>query len=154
MNTYGGVEWFQPFLISALDGGEWTASRPCRFTPGETATGTHCIGARELVYILATNSVFTLAQHIRLIYHIFNVIFYRGSSAGNQWHYLYLCFSIGGTRTNRDMREKSVACGGGVNATAMPDFLFYVLATSNEYFCMLASVMYIGKVHITIKLYK
>jgi hypothetical protein len=27
----GGIA--PPFLISALDGGEWSASRPCRFTP-------------------------------------------------------------------------------------------------------------------------
>jgi hypothetical protein len=33
-----------PFLISALDGGEWSASRPGCFTPGETAPGTHSIG--------------------------------------------------------------------------------------------------------------
>jgi hypothetical protein len=32
------------FLTSALAGGEWSASRPCRFTPGERASGTHCIG--------------------------------------------------------------------------------------------------------------
>jgi hypothetical protein len=31
-------------LTSALDGGEWSASRPARFTPGETAPDTHCIG--------------------------------------------------------------------------------------------------------------
>jgi hypothetical protein len=30
----GGIS--PPFLTSALDGGEWSASRPCRFTPGET----------------------------------------------------------------------------------------------------------------------
>jgi hypothetical protein len=28
----------------ALVGGEWSASRPCRFIPGETAPGTHWIG--------------------------------------------------------------------------------------------------------------
>jgi hypothetical protein len=28
-------------LTSALDGGEWSASRPGRFTPSETAPGTH-----------------------------------------------------------------------------------------------------------------
>jgi hypothetical protein len=28
-----------PFLLSALEGCQWSASRPCRFTPG-----THCIG--------------------------------------------------------------------------------------------------------------
>jgi hypothetical protein len=28
----------------ALDGGEWSASRPGRFTPRERAPGTHCIG--------------------------------------------------------------------------------------------------------------
>jgi hypothetical protein len=31
-------------LISALDGGEWSASRPGRFTPRERAPDTHCIG--------------------------------------------------------------------------------------------------------------
>jgi hypothetical protein len=31
-------------LISALDGGEWLASRPGRFTPKERAPGTHWIG--------------------------------------------------------------------------------------------------------------
>jgi hypothetical protein len=33
-----------PFLTSALDGGKWSASRPCSFTPEETVPGTHCIG--------------------------------------------------------------------------------------------------------------
>jgi hypothetical protein len=31
-------------LISALDGGDWSASRPGRFTPRETAPGTHRVG--------------------------------------------------------------------------------------------------------------
>jgi hypothetical protein len=31
-------------LTSALDGGEWSASRPCRFTPREITPGTHWIG--------------------------------------------------------------------------------------------------------------
>jgi hypothetical protein len=31
-------------LTFALAGGEWSASRPCRFTPGERAPGTHWIG--------------------------------------------------------------------------------------------------------------
>jgi hypothetical protein len=32
------------FLTSALVEREWSASRPGRFTPGEIALGTHCIG--------------------------------------------------------------------------------------------------------------
>jgi hypothetical protein len=32
------------FLIWALVGGEWSASRPYRFTSGERALGTHWIG--------------------------------------------------------------------------------------------------------------
>jgi hypothetical protein len=32
------------FLTSALVGGEWSTSRPGRFTPGERAPATHCIG--------------------------------------------------------------------------------------------------------------
>jgi hypothetical protein len=31
-------------LTSALDGGEWSASRPGRFNPGERALGTHSMG--------------------------------------------------------------------------------------------------------------
>jgi hypothetical protein len=31
------------FLTSALVGGEWSTSRPGRFTPGERAPGTHWI---------------------------------------------------------------------------------------------------------------
>jgi hypothetical protein len=33
-------------FTSALGGGEWSASRPGRFTPTERAPGTHWIGAR------------------------------------------------------------------------------------------------------------
>jgi hypothetical protein len=36
MKMYGG-----PFLTSALDGGEWLASRLGRFTTGERAAITH-----------------------------------------------------------------------------------------------------------------
>jgi hypothetical protein len=33
-----------PFLISVLDGGEWSTSQPYRFTSGEAGPGTHWIG--------------------------------------------------------------------------------------------------------------
>jgi hypothetical protein len=36
MKAYGGVDvYIHIFLTSALVGGEWSASRPCRFTPGK-----------------------------------------------------------------------------------------------------------------------
>jgi hypothetical protein len=36
MKTYMGVAvYIHIFLTSALVGGEWSASRPCRFTPGK-----------------------------------------------------------------------------------------------------------------------
>jgi hypothetical protein len=45
MEAYEGVDpQIHIFLISALVGGEWSASRPGRFTPGEAALGTHLIG--------------------------------------------------------------------------------------------------------------
>jgi hypothetical protein len=45
MKTYGGVDvWIHIFLTSELDGAEWSASRLCRFTPGERAPDTHWIG--------------------------------------------------------------------------------------------------------------
>jgi hypothetical protein len=45
METYrgsGGIA--PPFLNSALDGGEWSASLPGQFTTVEIAPSTHCIG--------------------------------------------------------------------------------------------------------------
>jgi hypothetical protein len=45
MKTYGGVDVeIHIFLTSALAGGEWSASRPGRFTPGERDPGTYGIG--------------------------------------------------------------------------------------------------------------
>jgi hypothetical protein len=36
MKAYGGMDvWIHVFLTSALVGGEWSASRPGRFTPGK-----------------------------------------------------------------------------------------------------------------------
>jgi hypothetical protein len=43
--VYGGVDvWIHIFLTLALAGGEWSASHPGHFTPGERALGTHWIG--------------------------------------------------------------------------------------------------------------
>jgi hypothetical protein len=45
MKGYGGVNvYIHIFFTSALVGGEWSASRPGRFTPEERASGTHWIG--------------------------------------------------------------------------------------------------------------
>jgi len=45
MKTYRGSGGIAPaFLTSTLDGGEWSASRPGRFTLRERAPGTHWIG--------------------------------------------------------------------------------------------------------------
>jgi hypothetical protein len=46
MKAYGGVDVeIHVFLTSALVEGEWSASRPCRFTPGKRAApSTHWIG--------------------------------------------------------------------------------------------------------------
>jgi hypothetical protein len=45
MEMYGGLDvWIHVFFTSALVGGEWLASRPDRFTPGERTPGTHRIG--------------------------------------------------------------------------------------------------------------
>jgi hypothetical protein len=45
MKTYGVmVVWINIFVTSALAGGEWSASCPGRFIPGEKVHGTHRIG--------------------------------------------------------------------------------------------------------------
>jgi hypothetical protein len=58
------------FLTSALVGGEWSASRPCRFTPEERAPGTHWIGGwvgpragLEFRMVLTVNSDCFPKQH-------------------------------------------------------------------------------------------
>jgi len=38
------VELYAFLMTSALDAGEWSASRPGRFTPRERVRGTHWIG--------------------------------------------------------------------------------------------------------------
>jgi hypothetical protein len=44
MKMYGGVEvWVHAFLISALDGGEWSASRFGRFTLTDRVPSIHWI---------------------------------------------------------------------------------------------------------------
>jgi hypothetical protein len=45
MKSYGGVDvYIHVFLTSALVGGEWSASHPGHFIPGERAPGTHWKG--------------------------------------------------------------------------------------------------------------
>jgi hypothetical protein len=44
MKAYWGVEYRSTHPTSALDGGEWSASRPGRFTPRERVSGVHWIG--------------------------------------------------------------------------------------------------------------
>jgi hypothetical protein len=44
MKTYGRVDVYNHILTSAQAVGEWSASRPGRFTVGERAPGTHWIG--------------------------------------------------------------------------------------------------------------
>jgi hypothetical protein len=44
MKAYGGVDvYIHIFLTSALAGGDWSASRPCCFTPGERTPGSHLV---------------------------------------------------------------------------------------------------------------
>jgi hypothetical protein len=40
-DTWGSGGIAPPFLTSALDGGGWSASRPCRFTPEERVPSIH-----------------------------------------------------------------------------------------------------------------
>jgi hypothetical protein len=45
MKAYGGLDvQIHIFLTSAIVGGEWSASSPDRFTPGEKAPSTNRIG--------------------------------------------------------------------------------------------------------------
>jgi hypothetical protein len=48
-------------LTSALDGGEWSASRPGRFNGGEKAVGTHWIGGWVGPQSWSLNLIFQIA---------------------------------------------------------------------------------------------
>jgi hypothetical protein len=48
MKAYGEVNvLLNAFLNSTQDGGEWLASRHCRFTPVIRTIGTHCMDPRD-----------------------------------------------------------------------------------------------------------
>jgi hypothetical protein len=56
-----------PFLISALDGGECSASRPGNFTSVDRADGTHwsggCVGSRAGLDILEKRILLALPEY-------------------------------------------------------------------------------------------
>jgi hypothetical protein len=71
MNTYGELAiWFHVFLTSALDGGELSASRTGRFTPGERAPCSHWIagwkGARSSLEAVAKRRIRWLCLELYL----------------------------------------------------------------------------------------
>jgi hypothetical protein len=48
MKAYGGVDaYIHLFWTSAQVGGDWSASRPGRFTPGERVPSTNWMGTRS-----------------------------------------------------------------------------------------------------------
>jgi hypothetical protein len=51
------------FLTSAQDGGEWSDSRPCRFTTGERVPGTHWI---EVKYIIGKENYKSFIKFVRI----------------------------------------------------------------------------------------
>jgi hypothetical protein len=68
MNTQGAMEVCrQELLTSALDGGEWSASRPGRFTPWETITSINLIRwvapKGGLDPVVKTNKAIPIAGH-------------------------------------------------------------------------------------------
>jgi hypothetical protein len=68
MQTYKRSESVAPPLLSALDGGEWSASRPCHFTPGgkepPVRTGQEARWTSEPVWtLLRREKSFALARN-------------------------------------------------------------------------------------------
>jgi hypothetical protein len=80
--------WTHDLLMSALVGGEWSASRPCHFTPEEIASDIHWIGWMDLTAGLDVVEKFLILPELELrplgrlsrsqsLYRLF----YRGSTA-------------------------------------------------------------------------
>jgi hypothetical protein len=55
-------------LTSALEGGEWSASRPCRFTSRERSLGTHwtggCVGPRSVLDAMVKREIPNLRREL------------------------------------------------------------------------------------------
>ncbi|PNF38935.1 Brain-specific homeobox protein-like protein [Cryptotermes secundus] len=69
--AYSGVDvWIHIFLASELFGGEWSASFPGRFTPGERVPGTQwigsCVGSESVWTTWKTKNVKTWFQNRRM----------------------------------------------------------------------------------------
>jgi hypothetical protein len=47
-DIWGSGDIAPSFFILAIDGGEWSASCPSRFTPREIALSTHCMGGTRI----------------------------------------------------------------------------------------------------------
>jgi hypothetical protein len=63
MKAYGRVDvYIHIFLTSALVGGERLVSRPCRFTPGERAPGTHWVAPRSGLDNMEKRKFFTVPR--------------------------------------------------------------------------------------------
>jgi hypothetical protein len=67
MKAYGGVDiQLHVFLTSALVGGEWSTSRPDRFTPGGKVPVTHWIGGwvdpRTCLHDVEKGKILTLPE--------------------------------------------------------------------------------------------
>jgi hypothetical protein len=114
-------------LTSALDGGEWSASCPGRFTPKERAPGTHWIGGWVgpravldvvLHFRVLTKFVFLIIQQNRIflayLYRMWAVSF---PSDGSEYffgtclilyEYHYVCWSMYYNVNNEDIRGKKV----------------------------------------------
>jgi hypothetical protein len=57
-------------MISVLDEVEWSASRPSRFTPGETVPGTHWLGVwvGDIVGLDAVKGSKIKCMHYRFLF--------------------------------------------------------------------------------------
>jgi hypothetical protein len=86
MKTEGGVDVnIHVFLTSAVVGGEWSASHPGRFIPGERAPGTHWIGgwAPEPFWTLQGLELLSLCRTAC------SQSLYRLSYRGSHWYEYY-----------------------------------------------------------------
>jgi hypothetical protein len=76
-----------PFLISVLDGGEWSVSRTGRFTPGEREHATHWIGgwvgSRDGVDACGVRKISCLYQKSNPIRQARSLSLYRLSCLGS-----------------------------------------------------------------------
>jgi hypothetical protein len=110
MKTYWGSGGIVPRIFSsARDGGEWSASRPGRFTTRERAPSTHCtggwVGPRAVLDTVVKRKILSPAGNRTLEHRSPNIPYIKYETQTEQSNKAYKASHSGSTKVHTDVVE-------------------------------------------------